>query len=161
MADLQITQLTAYTTPISTDLFPIVDITNGVTKKITLAALGIILLVASDSQTGKTASITSTDFPTAYTPPANGSLYRISYYMVVTTGNTAGTVTFNAIYTDVQGARTIPGATTLNTTAAGNNAQGSLFFEAETSAHIKYSAILSGNVGTPTFNVYTMLERIK
>lgn len=39
MANLKITELTAYTTPISTDVFPIVDVTTDQTKKITLANL--------------------------------------------------------------------------------------------------------------------------
>lgn len=39
MANLKITELTAYTTPISTDVFPIVDVTTDATKKITLANL--------------------------------------------------------------------------------------------------------------------------
>ncbi len=42
MADLKISELTAYTLPIGTDLAPVVDITNSTTKKITLANLGII-----------------------------------------------------------------------------------------------------------------------
>lgn len=39
MADLKITELTAYTPAISTDLFPIVDITTTTTKKITVNSL--------------------------------------------------------------------------------------------------------------------------
>src|SRR5258708_21731738 len=39
MADQKISQLTSYTTPIGTDLLPIVDITNSVTKRIAASAL--------------------------------------------------------------------------------------------------------------------------
>lgn len=39
MADLKITQLTAYTPVISTDLFPIVDITTSTTKSVAVSAL--------------------------------------------------------------------------------------------------------------------------
>jgi hypothetical protein len=37
MADQKITELTAYTPPIDTDVLPIVDITTSTTKKITWA----------------------------------------------------------------------------------------------------------------------------
>jgi hypothetical protein len=37
--DEKISQLTAYTTPIATDVLPIVDVTNGVTKKIAYSLL--------------------------------------------------------------------------------------------------------------------------
>jgi hypothetical protein len=39
MADAKISELTAYTTPISTDLFVIVDISTTTTKKITFSDL--------------------------------------------------------------------------------------------------------------------------
>lgn len=39
MADAKITELTAYTTPISTDVLPIVDVTNSITKKATMATM--------------------------------------------------------------------------------------------------------------------------
>lgn len=39
MADAKITQLTSYTKPLDTDVFPIVDVTNSLTKKITYGTL--------------------------------------------------------------------------------------------------------------------------
>lgn len=39
MPDAKISQLTNYTTPISTDVLPIVDVSNSVTKKVTVANL--------------------------------------------------------------------------------------------------------------------------
>ena len=61
MADSKISQLSAYTTPISTDIFPIVDITLDVTKKITLAdlstAIGTNLNAVTSSSTFGTDSI--------------------------------------------------------------------------------------------------------
>ena len=39
MADQKISALPAYTTPISTDVLPIVDVTNTTTKKIALSNL--------------------------------------------------------------------------------------------------------------------------
>ena len=46
MADQKISQLTNYTTPIGTDAFPIEDVTNVVTKKLTLNHLGAVLNLA-------------------------------------------------------------------------------------------------------------------
>lgn len=43
MADAKITALTAYTTPIATDVLPIVDVTNSITKKITYSDLSNII----------------------------------------------------------------------------------------------------------------------
>ncbi len=61
MADSRISQLSAYTTPISTDIFPIVDVTLDVTKKITLAdlstAIGTNLNAVTSSSTFGTDNI--------------------------------------------------------------------------------------------------------
>ena len=39
MADIKITDLTAYTDPVSTDVLPIVDVSNDLTKKVSIADL--------------------------------------------------------------------------------------------------------------------------
>ena len=54
MADTKISNLTAYNPPISTDLFPIVDVTTSTTKKTTFANVEAALTVAN--QVGGTAS---------------------------------------------------------------------------------------------------------
>ena len=51
MANLKITELTAYTTPISTDVLPIVDVTTSTTKKITYANLATALGVSTNPVT--------------------------------------------------------------------------------------------------------------
>ena len=60
MADSKISALTAYTTPIATDVLPIVDVTSGTTKKITIANLG-----------GASSPLTLNGFPANATPTAN------------------------------------------------------------------------------------------
>jgi len=54
MADQKISQLTSYTPPIPTDVFPIVDITNGATKKITVGNLTTYIAALSETLTNKT-----------------------------------------------------------------------------------------------------------
>ena len=54
MADSRISELTAYTSTINTDLLPIVDITTSITKKITLdnirrAIIGFITVGRSNA----------------------------------------------------------------------------------------------------------------
>jgi hypothetical protein len=70
MADQMISQLTAYTTPISTDVVPIVDVTNSITKKITLANLipsgvnGILFKALNADATGQNVATVQPWFPT-------------------------------------------------------------------------------------------------
>lgn len=52
MAAAKITALAAYTTPIPTDVMAVVDVTNGVTKKIQLSALGVELKNSSTASQG-------------------------------------------------------------------------------------------------------------
>lgn len=71
MADQSISQLTAYTTVISTDVIPITDTTNGLTKKVTIANLipsginGILFKVLSADATGTNVATAQPWFPTA------------------------------------------------------------------------------------------------
>ena len=70
MADAKITELTAHTTPIDTDVLPIVDVTAAATKKITWATLkatisgGFTLLPATGSINSVNAAFTFTEKPT-------------------------------------------------------------------------------------------------
>lgn len=53
MAEIKINDLTAYTSPVSTDVLPIVDVANDVTKKVSVANLVAASAVSSvNSQTG-------------------------------------------------------------------------------------------------------------
>lgn len=81
MADLKITELTAYTPAISTDLFPIVDITTTTTKKITVNSLLTSLPDSLISDTDSTDDLGSsskywanTYTDALYTETINGSV---------------------------------------------------------------------------------------
>ena len=60
MADKKITELTAYTTPIATDVLPIVDVTSGITKKVNKSDL------TSDKVTGNGAITPATKTKITY-----------------------------------------------------------------------------------------------
>ena len=71
MADQSISQLTSYTSPIAADVIPIVDVTNGLTKKTTIADLipsginGIMFKALSADATGSNVNTAQPWFPTA------------------------------------------------------------------------------------------------
>jgi hypothetical protein len=71
VADQAITQLTAHTSVISTDVVPIVDVTNGTTKKVTVANLipsginGVLFKALAADATGSNVNTAQPWFPTA------------------------------------------------------------------------------------------------
>jgi hypothetical protein len=56
MANVKISDLTAYTTPVSTDVVPIVDLANDQAKKITLADMFSIFSIATTFLAGTEAT---------------------------------------------------------------------------------------------------------
>ena len=78
MADTKITALTNYTTPATTDVLPIVDVTNTTTKKITLANIAANL----------GAAIVSTINKLTITTPATGSTLTIADGKTLTANST-------------------------------------------------------------------------
>ncbi len=62
MADSKISALTSYTPPISTDVFPIVDVTTSTTKKITVANLTSYLASLAQTLTNKILSDSTSYF---------------------------------------------------------------------------------------------------
>ena len=58
MADIKITDLAAYTDPVSTDVLPIVDVGSDITKKVSIADLleNACLLYTSPSPRDRTRS---------------------------------------------------------------------------------------------------------
>lgn len=79
MADKSITQLTSYTTPISTDVIPIVDVSNTVTKKI---AWGLL------AQAGTSFSPGFTGFSADPTMICNYQLVgKLCFIQMATTGD--------------------------------------------------------------------------
>lgn len=130
MADAKISALTAYTTPIATDVLPIVDITNATTKKIAMSDVANYVKLQSKVITA-TRDMTAASGDVAYT----GVGFTPSAIFVV--GSINGTFTFTTGFVDSskQGA---------NIDYYGNNQadNGTEFLKAYTSASTVQSAIV-------------------
>jgi len=102
MANVKLTELTAYTSPVSTDVLPIVDLVNNQTKKVTVADL----LKRFGAGTASAPSFSfSGDIDTGiYSPGAN--------QFAVTTGGTQRLLIDASGNTTVQGNLTVNGTTT-------------------------------------------------
>jgi len=80
MADLKITELTNYTSPIDADIVPIVDTTLGTTKKLTWAnikATLAMLPLSGGTMTGKIVKAGTTEIAATYTPATGAQTVAI------------------------------------------------------------------------------------
>ena len=125
MATTKITDLTAYTDPVNTDVLPIVDVTSDVTKKVSIANVM------------KNASLGSNSAPgIAFDGDPNTGIYSPGADQVaVTTGGT------QRLLIDSSGAVTIAGDLTVNGTTTNINT---------TNLVIEDKNIILGDVTTPT-----------
>jgi hypothetical protein len=125
MATTKITDLTAYTDPVNTDVLPIVDVTSDVTKKVSIANVM------------KNASLGSNTAPgIAFDGDPNTGIYSPGADQVaVTTGGT------QRLLIDSSGAVTIAGDLTVNGTTTNINT---------TNLVIEDKNIILGDVTTPT-----------
>jgi hypothetical protein len=125
MATTKITDLTAYTDPVNTDVLPIVDVTSDVTKKVSIANVM------------KNASLGSNTAPgIAFDGDPNTGIYSPGADQVaVTTGGT------QRLLIDSAGAVTIAGDLTVNGTTTNINT---------TNLVIEDKNIILGDVTTPT-----------
>ena len=92
MAAAKITALASYSTPIPTDVMAIVDVTNGVTKKIQMSALGVELKNASTTSQG--AGFASDTYLTGsnITLPTGGAIVGTTYKLTFDVTKTAAGV---------------------------------------------------------------------
>ena len=125
MATTKITDLTAYTDPVNTDVLPIVDVTSDVTKKVSIANVM------------KNASLGTNSAPgIAFDGDPNTGIYSPGADQVaVTTGGT------QRLLIDSSGAVTIAGDLTVNGTTTNINT---------TNLVIEDKNIILGDVTTPT-----------
>ena len=109
MSNVKISQLTAYVSPASTDVLPIVDLVNDQTKKVTVASLVQASgTVAAGGTTGQALiKASNTDFDTTWTTLSNGTVTSVT--VAGGTGLSAsggaitssGTITINLLDTSV------------------------------------------------------------
>ena len=162
MAEIKINDLTAYTSPVSTDVLPIVDVGNDVTKKVSIADLvalaavssvntqtGAVVLDADDisdsSTTNKFATATQlTDIGTAVQPGDNVSTLTNDAGYITATGTywTEGT---NQLYPSDAGNDVLIGGTLPSSPNIKLAADGSAVF-----AGGDVNIDSSGNVGIGT-----------
>ena len=128
MADLKITELTNYTSPIDADIVPIVDTTLGTTKKLTWAnikATLAMLPLSGGTMTGKIVKAGTTEIAATYTPATGAQTVAIdcnvnNIHQV--TGHADGTaITFtvaNATSSQPFIVSILQGATTVSTITA-------------------------------------------
>jgi hypothetical protein len=109
MANVKISELTAYVTPASTDVLPIVDLVNDQTKKVTVASLVQASgTVAAGGTTGQALiKASNTDFDTTWTTLTNGTVTSVTVSGgtgISSVGGaitSSGTITINLLDTSV------------------------------------------------------------
>lgn len=109
MANVKISELTAYVTPASTDVLPIVDLVNDQTKKVTVASLVQASgTVAAGGTTGQALiKASNTDFDTTWTTLSNGTVTSVTVSGgtgISSVGGaitSSGTITINLLDTSV------------------------------------------------------------
>ena len=127
----------------------------------TTAGTGLASVVASNAQTGKTAALTAT---TVLATPAAANIYEVTAYLVITTAGTSGTISVNLLWEDADttDSETAVVATTSNVTPGGIVAQApAVLVSAAASSNIQVSTTYNTVIGTPHYNLYTVVKRVK
>lgn len=130
---------------------------------VALVSGGIPALVALNTQTGLTAALGTT---TVYAVPADG-FYEIMPYISITAAATSGNVgaTWGWTDADTNVAVTTAGMSVLVTptgsTLASQFLQGAArLVKAKGGTNITISTVFNSIVGTPTYNIYTMVRKL-
>jgi hypothetical protein len=109
--------------------------------------------------TGQTASIVGTPIVTDGGGSLPAGLYRITFYLNVTTAGTAGTVQLILGYTDDAGAKT-QNSTAVNMTTVGNMISGVFAFYTTGAVGVVYQTAVSGAAGAPAYSLTMQVERL-
>ncbi len=103
----------------------------------------------------QTASIATT----ALLTPSVDGVYRLSYYLEITTAGISGTLSVVIGWTDENGSQTNTPVNGVTLAATGYN-QGVIVMRAKTSGSINYAVTLTTAVGSPVYSLYLFLERL-
>lgn len=100
-------------------------------------------------------------YATAFTNASTAGLYRIEYYLEVTTTAAVPTITATIAYTDDGVARTVISAVVafVTNSATAGFTQGTVFVRLA-SGSITYATTLVGAIGTGVYSFYASCERI-
>ncbi len=133
---------------------------TGIVKQygaIATVANGVPSEYATLNLTAQAASIGST---TLYAVPASGAgMYRISYYLDVSTAGTAGTVTVTFGWTDATSSTESKTSASVSLGAvAGGFAQEVITFYSKASVNITYLTTFTIGTGSPQYELRTRLE---
>lgn len=119
----------------------------------------LTIIGASVALTAQSASIGATNIQ-VNGGVAPAGLYRLSYYLVITTAGTSGTVSATFGWSDLAAARTSgTGNITFGSLAA--PATGSVIIQANGVANITYLTTVTAAVGSPAYALNITLERLQ
>lgn len=108
MAEIKINDLTAYTSPVSTDVLPIVDVGNDVTKKVSIADLVALAAVSSvNTQTGAVV-LDADDISDSSTTNKFATATQLTDIGTAVQPGDLATVATTGAYSDLSGTPTIP-----------------------------------------------------
>jgi hypothetical protein len=107
----------------------------------------------------QTASIAATSIQTNVPGILPAGLYRLTYYLNVTTAGTAGTVQLTVTYTDDAGAKTQT-STAVSMTTLGNSAQGVFVLYTAGAVNVQYATTVAGATGAPAYSLTMQAERL-
>ncbi|SAL09343.1 parallel beta-helix repeat-containing protein [Caballeronia udeis] len=104
--------------------------------------------------TGQTAQIPAT---TPLIAPLIAGMFRINFYLTITTAGTGGTFTPNFSFNDGSGPKTVSGGAA-NATAGGYSEGSIVFYTGNVT--FDFGVAASGITGSPVFSLYMTVERI-
>lgn len=110
--------------------------------------------VAKTEYIGQTGDIAST---TIYTP-TTAWFFRVSVYMICTTSG-GGTLSCTIGWDDAAGAKTLKVAADIDLASTANGSTGNEFIVSNASA-ITFTTAIAGKTGSPTYNLYILVEQM-
>jgi hypothetical protein len=137
-----------------------VAVTNTITSYngVATVANGVPSIVALNSQIGLTAALGAT---TVYTTPTTDGFYEATAYGTITTAATSGAISFALSWTDADSNTTASVSFNNTVNPTGVSSPGAVrFIKVKASTAIQISTTFGSVVGTPTYNVYTMVKKV-
>lgn len=131
--------------------------TNGMQYPTTIPNVntGLPLVVTQKNLAGQTAALTSQPLFTTFV----AGMYRISYYLVVTTAGTGGTIQPSVVWNDGTGNQTAFG-TGANANTVGSYSLGTVDAYVASGQNVQYQAGFNTVTGSPAYRLVVTAERL-